>query len=239
MSKTILNITPTTMISNQCTDVILNSNDRTSMNTINVNDGRQNQRDREKGEREHKEDDVERTRQINENTHSLTSLTTEQYNYPINTNSMTNYFSSYPSINRYHTSSHPSRHYLDNCDFDIINEEIIEIIDLDHYPTLVERWGDDTKPIIKQEGEFQIEDYVEFEEIEPTIIEEISYEIIYSGEQIQSTKEIHHSRSESRNFRKIRKRRTKRKRSTHATHNPLSTSKFIYFFYSKIYIRST
>jgi hypothetical protein len=246
MSTTAFNITPTTMITNhnneQYAEVTLNSNERT-----NVNDGRPNQRDREKGERENKEDDVkrtwtmrERTIQTNKNTDSVTPFTNEQYNCPNVNDSMANYFSSsfnnnnilssnnrhcreyepsYPSITRYRTSlsSSPYRktHYLDDSDEEIIQDEILEIINLKHYPTLIERWGDDTKPIIQQQGEYKIEDYVEFEEIEPTITEEISYEIIYSGEQIQSTREIHHSYSESRNFRKIKKRRIKRKRTTH------------------------
>jgi hypothetical protein len=129
---------------------------------------------------------------------------------------------SYPSISRFRTPSPSSpyrkTHYLDDSDEEIINEEILEITDLNHYPTLIERWGDDTKPIIRQQGEFKIEDYVEFEETEPTIFEEISYEIIYSGNEIKSTREIHHSRSTSRNFRKIKKRRIKRKRTPQLFH---------------------
>jgi hypothetical protein len=274
ISTTAFNITSTTTMTTcynnnhtreeQYTVAALNSNERTAMKTTNVGDGRENQRDREKGEREHKEDDVkraltmreqarEREEQTSRNTDSVTSCTVEQYNCPSVNESMTNrvlssfnsnnnyqnnsltnnhskyttnsmnrrfreYTPSYPSIARYRTSlsSSPYRktHYLDDSDEEIIKEEIIEITNLDHYPTLIERWGDDTKTIIKQEGEFKIEDYVEFEEIEPTINEEISYEIIYSGDQIRSTRETYHSRSESRNFRKIRKRRTKRKRTT-------------------------
>lgn len=241
MSETILNITPTptttpttTMISNQYTDVLLNSNERTSMNTINVNDDRQYQRDREKGEREYKEDCIKRTKQINENTHSLTSSINEHISL-IDTNSMTNYISSYPSLNRYYTSPSRPRYYFDNYNYDIINEEIIEITYFNHYPTLEERWGDDTKTIITQQGEYQIEDYVEFDECEPTIIDEISYEIIYSNNQIQSTREILHSTFQSRNFRKIKKRRTKRKRSIQPIH---SKSSFFFFFLQKIYISS-
>jgi hypothetical protein len=239
MSTTTLNITPTTMIINhnneQYTEGILNSNEKR-----NVNDGRQNQRDREKGERENREDDVkrrlmikERTRQTNKKIDSVISFTNEQYKRPIVNTSMANSFSSsfnsninyqnryfrnyepsYPSINRYYRSPYRTKHYLDDSDEEIIKEEILEIINFDHYPTLIERWGEDTKPIIKQEGEFKIEDYVEFEEIEPTITEEITYEITYSNGQIKSTREIYHTRSESRNFRKIKKRRTKRKRTT-------------------------
>jgi hypothetical protein len=273
MSTTTFNITSTTtMITShkydnrdeQYTVVALNSNERTVMKTANVDDGRENQRDREKGEREHREDDVERTltmreqarervKQTSTNTDSVISFTTEQYNCPSVNDSMINHVSSsfnssnnyqnislsntpsthttnsmnhrfreyepsYPSIprNRTSLSSSPYRktHYLDDSDEEIIKEEIIEITDLDHYPTLIERWGDDTKTIVTQHGEFKIEDYVEFEETEPTITEEISYEIIYSGDQIQSTREIYHSRSESRNFRRLKKRRTKRKRTT-------------------------
>ena len=125
------------------------------------------------------------------------------------------YEPSYPSITRYRTpsSSSPYRktHYLDESDEEIINEEILEITDLNHYPTLIERWGDDTKTVVRQEGELKIEDFVEFEEIEPTIVEEILYELVYSGDQLKTCRQIHRSRSESRNFRKIKKRRTKRK----------------------------
>jgi len=126
------------------------------------------------------------------------------------------YEPSYPSITRYRTpsSSSPFRktHYLDDSDEEIINEEILEITDLNHYPTLIERWGDDTKTVVRQEGEFKIEDFVEFEETEPTIIEEILYELIYSGDKLKSCRQLDRSRSESRNFRKIKKRRTRRKR---------------------------
>ncbi|UJR26385.1 hypothetical protein I4U23_007717 [Adineta vaga] len=125
------------------------------------------------------------------------------------------YEPSYPSISRYRTpsSSSPYRktHYLDDSDEEIINEEILEITDLNHYPTLIERWGDDTKTVVRQEGELKIEDFVEFEETEPTVIEEILYELVYSGDNLKTCRQIHRSRSESRNFRKIKKRRTKRK----------------------------
>ena len=128
------------------------------------------------------------------------------------------YEPSYPSISRYRTpsSSSPYRktHYLDDSDEEIINEEILEITDLNHYPTLMERWGDDTKTVVRQEGELKIEDFVEFEETEPTVIEEILYELVYSGDNLRTCRQIHRSRSESRNFRKIKKRRTKRKRQT-------------------------
>ncbi|UJR22677.1 hypothetical protein I4U23_025714, partial [Adineta vaga] len=120
----------------------------------------------------------------------------------------------YSSVPRTTSSLSPYRrtHYLNESDDEILDDEILDITYLDHYPTLIERWGNDTKTIVRQQGELQIEDYFEFEEIEPTITEEISYEITYSGDQIQSTREINHTRIESRNFRKIKKRRTKRKR---------------------------
>ncbi|CAF4719726.1 unnamed protein product, partial [Rotaria sp. Silwood1] len=125
------------------------------------------------------------------------------------------YEPSYPSITRYRTSSSSSpyrrTHYLDDFIEEIIHEEILEITYLDHYPTLLERWGNDAKAIIKYEGEFIIEDYIEFEEIEPTITEEISYEIIYLNNEIKSTREVHHTHSETRNFRKIKKRCIKRR----------------------------
>jgi hypothetical protein len=132
------------------------------------------------------------------------------------------YQPSYSSITRFSSSPYRKTHYLDDSDEEIIQDEILEIINFDHYPTLDERWGDDTKPIIKQQGEWKVEDYVEFEEIEPTIFEEISYEITYEGDQIKSTREIYRTRSQSRNFRKLKKRRIKRKRtkpllSTHST----------------------
>ncbi len=128
------------------------------------------------------------------------------------------YEPSYPSITRYRTpsSSSPFRktHYLDDSDEEIINEEILEITDLNHYPTLIERWGDDTKTVVRQEGELKFEDFVEFEETEPTVIEEILYELVYSGDKLKTCRQIDRSRSESRNFRKIKKRRTKIKRQS-------------------------
>ena len=126
------------------------------------------------------------------------------------------YEPSYPSISRYRTSSSSSpfrkTHYLDDSDEEIINEEILEITDLNHYPTLVERWGDDTKTVVRHEGPLKFEDFIEFEETDPTIIEDILYELVYSGDKLKACRQIHRSRSESRNFRKIKKRRTKRKR---------------------------
>ena len=137
------------------------------------------------------------------------------------------YEPSYPSITRYRTpsSSSPFRktHYLDDSDEEIINEEILEITDMNHYPTLIERWGDDTKTIVRQEGELKFEDFVEFEETEPTIIEEILYELVYSGDKLKTCRQIDRSRSESRNFRKIKKRRTKRKRQ-YIDDSPYGTS---------------
>ncbi|CAF0835128.1 unnamed protein product [Adineta ricciae] len=227
----------------------------------NVNDGREYQRGKEKGEREIQEDDVkrklsideqekERERQIQKSIDLVTSFQSEQYNCPIVNNSMTNLvstsfnsnilpaanrsrhslYASYPTyamnphyqdyepvyspIPRTASSLSPYRktHYLDESDEEILNDEIVQITYLDHYPTLIERWGEDTKTVVRQDGDLKIEDYVEFEELEPTVTEEISYEITYSGDQIQSTRETHHTRVESRNFRKIKKRRTKRKR---------------------------
>ncbi|CAF3726740.1 unnamed protein product [Rotaria sordida] len=153
---------------------------------------------------------------------SYNILSTNLYpTYSMNRHSR-EYEPSYPSITRYRTSSSSSpyrkTHYLDDSVEEIIHEEILDIINLDHYPTLLERWGDDTRAIIKEEGEFIIEDYVEFEELEPTITEEISYEITYSNNEIKSTREIHHSHLESRNFRKIKKRRIKRKHPIHDIH---------------------
>ncbi|CAF1292718.1 unnamed protein product, partial [Didymodactylos carnosus] len=102
------------------------------------------------------------------------------------------------------------RHYLDTSDEEIILEEILETTDINHYPTLIERWGD--KPTYRTEGELKIEELVEFEETEPTISEEIVYELVYEKNKLRSCRQLDRSRSESRNFRKIRKRRTKRKR---------------------------
>jgi hypothetical protein len=338
ISSTASNITATTTINNnnntnnsnmrdeQYVEATLSADERAAMTPANVDDGGENRRDREKGEREKNEDNVERTltstttareqekteereraRQPNKNTDSVTSFTSEQHscpsvvrlsvddsmanrvssslynrnnndNYQNNSSSnnrssrstltthtyaSTNTFTteptytttpligdprtlhsyyvtssnyrpprpspassltrhyrerepSYPSITRYRTpsSSSPFRktHYLDDSDEEIINEEILEITDLNHYPTLIERWGDDTKTVVRQEGELKFEDFVEFEETEPTIIEEILYELVYSGDKLKTCRQLDRSRSESRNFRKIRKRRTKRKR---------------------------
>lgn len=147
-------------------------------------------------------------------------------------NSMTHrsreYTASYPTLNYYYaafsspSTSSPYRktHYLDDSDEEVIHEEILNITNLDHYPTLMECWGDDAKTIVKQDGELIIEEYVEFEEIEPTVIEEIQYEMIVSGNEVKSSKEIHRSQSRSRNFRKIRKRRIKRKRQIQENQQP-------------------
>jgi hypothetical protein len=334
ISSTASNITTTNTINNsyhtkrdeQYLEAAPSGDERAAITTANVDDRGENQRDREKGEREKSEDNVERTltstttttraqekteegeraKQPNKNTDSVTSFTSEQHSCPsvvrlsvddsmanrvspssnnkninnyqntsssnnrssrstftTHTYASTNTFNteptytttpitgdprtlhsyyvtssnyrpprtspatsltrhyrerepSYPSITRYRTpsSSSPFRktHYLDDSDEEIINEEILEITDLNHYPTLVERWGDDTKTVVRQEGEFKIEDFVEFEETEPTIIEEILYELIYSGDKLKSCRQLDRSRSESRNFRKIKKRRTRRKR---------------------------
>jgi hypothetical protein len=329
-------ITATTTINNnnnnndnnqdeQGVEATLSGDERAAMTTANVGGEGENRRDREKGEREKREDNVERTltptsttreqekteereraKQPNKNTDSVTSFTSEQHSCPSvvrlsvddsmanrvssstynktnnnyqNNSSSTNrssrsthtthtyastntyntepiytstpisgdprtlhsyyvtssnyrpprpspatsltrypreYEPSYPSITRYRTPSSTSpfrkTHYLDDSDEEIINEEILEITDLNHYPTLMERWGDDTKTVVRQEGPLKIEDFVEFEETEPTIIEEILYELVYSGDKLKACRQLDRSRSESRNFRKIKKRRTKRKR---------------------------
>lgn len=229
MSTPTFPITTTSMHRNHNTAVRSNRNERIEMRRTNVNNSRENQKNRE--------EKFERTEQINRFTHSVTSiLAREQYNCPNITSSMANYFPyshhsrpyepSYPSITRFRTSfsSSPYRktHYLDDSDEEILNEEIVETTNLDHYPTLIERWGDDTKIHRRYENDLIIEEFVEFEEIEPTMIEEISYEIDYRNNQIQSSREISRTRSESRNFRRIKKRRTKRKR-THAI-SPVSHS---------------
>jgi hypothetical protein len=327
------NITITTTINNnndknrdeRYTESTPSGDERAVITTANVDDGGENRRDREKGEREKKEDNVERTltstttskqekteereraRQANKNTDSVTSFTSEQHSCPsvvrfrvddsmanrvssplnnktnqhqntsssnnrssrstitTHTYASTNTFNteptytssritgdprtlhshyvtssnyrpsapptspvssltrhyrehepSYPSITRYRTpsSSSPFRkiHYLDDSDEEIINEEVLEVTDLDHYPTLVERWGDDSKTVVRQEGELKFEDFVQFEETEPTVVEEIVYELVYVGDNLKSCRQIHRSRSESRNFRKIKKRCTRRKR---------------------------
>lgn len=108
-------------------------------------------------------------------------------------------------------------HYLDDSDEEIIDEQILDIIYYDHYPTLIERWGDDTKTRIRYEGDLKIEDYAEFEELEPTVTEEITYEVLMVKDQIQSCRTISHFHSRSRNFRQLKKRRIKRQqRSTAA-----------------------
>ena len=329
MSTASSNITTTTTDNNninnkwdeQNTEATLSSDERAAMATANVDDGGENRRDREKGEREKREYNIKRTltstttreqekteereraSQPNKNTDSVTSFTSEQHSCPSvvrlsvddsmanrvsssqsrnnpnqNSSSSNNRSSrstftthtyastntcnteptytqtrisgdprtlhsyyvsssnyrppstspvssltrrhhehepSYPSISRFRTPSPSSpyrkTHYLDDSDEEIINEEILEITDLNHYPTLIERWGDDTKTVIRQEGELKFEDFVEFEETDPTIVEEILYELVYSGDKLKACRQIHRSRSESRNFRKIKKRRTKRK----------------------------
>ncbi|CAM4818689.1 unnamed protein product [Rotaria magnacalcarata] len=128
------------------------------------------------------------------------------------------YESSYPSLSLYRSSlsSSPFRktHYLDDSDEEIFREEILEITELNHYPTLMECWGPDTKTKIWHENDLKIEEVVEFEEVEPTVTEDIIYELTYVGEDLQSCRPLSRSRSESRNFRKIRTKRTKRKRQT-------------------------
>ncbi|CAF2081466.1 unnamed protein product, partial [Rotaria magnacalcarata] len=309
----------------QCVDATLSVDERAVMATANVDDGSENQRDGEKGEREKRDDsnrrtpastmakkqekteERERAKQANKYIDSVTSFTSEQHSCPsvvrlsvddsmanrvsassfnknnnrqnisssnnrssrstltthtyastntVNTepiytttpitgdprtlhsyyvssqtyrppstsptNSLTRhhreYEPSYPSISRYRTPSSTSpyrkAHYLDDSDEEIINEEILEITDMNHYPTLMERWGDDTKPVVREDGELKFEDFVEFEETEPTVVEEIFYELVYSGDNLKTCRQIHRSRSESRNFRKIKKRRTRRKRQT-------------------------
>jgi len=234
MSTTTTNSTKTTTtttmttnsnISDRKIDLTLNNDEKRSMRTTNVNDDRLYQRDREKGERE---DDGKRTYI---KTHTCTN---EQSNCRRHIdNTMANYSSSSPSYlfnsknqmipSRYYEPSYPSIHQycplpvrrirsLDTTDYEILQDEIIETIYFDHYPTLMERWSDDSMPKIRRENDLIIEDYVEFEEIEPTVTEDISYEISYSGDRIQSVREIYHTRSESRNFRKLKKRRIKRQR---------------------------
>ena len=122
---------------------------------------------------------------------------------------------------------HAKTHYLDDSDEEILTDEILEITHYDHYPTLLERWGDDTKTIVRHEGDLKIEDYVEFEELEPTTVEEIVYRVVYAGDEIQSYVPIHTCRSQSRNFRKLKKRRTKRKIQPHDDEHrqrPMNTS---------------
>ncbi|CAF4586465.1 unnamed protein product [Rotaria sp. Silwood1] len=91
---------------------------------------------------------------------------------------------SYPSLSLYHSPSSSSRfrktHYLDDSDEEIIQEEVLEVTNFNRYPTLMERWGDDTKTKTWQEGDLKIEEVVEFEEVEPTVTEEIIYELTFS-----------------------------------------------------------
>ena len=109
-------------------------------------------------------------------------------------------------------------HYLDDSDEEILHDEIIEITHYDHYPTLMERWGEDTKTQVRYEGELKIEEYVEFQELEPTEIEEIDYEMVFSGGEIQSYRPVYRCRSQRRNFQKVKKRRIKRKCPTGTGH---------------------
>jgi hypothetical protein len=165
------------------------------------------------------DDEGKNAKQINTNNASLvTLLTSEQYNYRANIdNSMINHISSTSNDDQAmstsrNISSHLTKmpsivgnthrtnktHHLDDSD-----DEIIE-----------ERWGDDTKTRIHYEGDLKIEEYVEFEEIEPTDNEEIVYEMTFVNNQIQSYHVIHQQRFQSRNFRKIRKRRVKRQHTS-------------------------
>ena len=104
-------------------------------------------------------------------------------------------------------------HYLDDSDEEILEEQIVDVIYYDHYPTLMERWGDETKTRVRYEGDLKIEDFVEFEELEPTETEEITYEMILVNNEIQSCRTISTFRSRSRNFRQLKKRRIKRRRA--------------------------
>lgn len=103
-------------------------------------------------------------------------------------------------------------HYLDDSDEEIIDEQTLDIIYYDHYPTLIERWGDETKTRVRYENGLKIEDFVEFEELEPTETEEITYEVVMVNDQIQSQRMISRFRSRIRNFRQLKKRRIKRPR---------------------------
>ena len=146
--------------------------------------------------------------------YSVTSLAGERYNRPnvVDDNNMANGLS---SIRSGYRCRHAKTHYLDDSDEEILTDDILEITHYDHYPTLLERWGDDTKTIVRHEGDLKIEDYVEFEELEPTTVEEIVYRVVYAGDETPSYVPIHTCRSQSRNFRKLKKRRTKRKIQLH------------------------
>ena len=158
--------------------------------------------------------------------YSVTSLAGERYNRPnvVDDNNMANGLS---SIRSGYRCRHAKTHYLDDSDEEILTDDILEITHYDHYPTLLERWGDDTKTIVRHEGDLKIEDYVEFEELEPTTVEEIVYRVVYAGDETPSYVPIHTCRSQSRNFRKLKKRRTKRKIQSHDDEHrrcPMNTS---------------
>ena len=185
----------------------------------NISPSSEYEQEKEKGERETREQEKENARHANANYSSVTSLTSEQYYCPNDETKGNRASSSFTSINHQPTINMPfsrtrarKTHYLDDSDEEILQDDIIEVTHYDHYPTLMERWGEDTKTQVRYEGELKIEDYVEFEELEPTEIEEIQYEITFTGEQIQSYRPIHRCRSQTRNFQKVKKRRIKRKR---------------------------
>lgn len=184
----------------------------------NISPSSEYEREKEKGERETREQEKEIARHSNATYSSVTSLTSEQYYCPNDETKGNRASSSFTSINQRPTINMPfsrtrarKTHYLDDSDEEILQDDIIEVTHYDHYPTLMERWGEDTKTQVRYEGDLKIEDYVEFEELEPTEIEEIQYEITFNGEQIQSCRPIHRCRSQRRNFQKIKKRRIKRK----------------------------
>lgn len=115
-------------------------------------------------------------------------------------------------------------YYLDDSDEEIIDEQILDIVYYDHFPTLVERWGDETKLQIRYEGDLKIEDFVEFEELEPTETDEITYEMVMVNNEVQSYRTISHFRSRTRNFRRLKKRRIKRQRQQRIENEQVSSS---------------
>lgn len=115
-------------------------------------------------------------------------------------------------------------YYLDDSDEEVIDEQILDIVYYDHFPTLVERWGDETKLRIRYEGDVKIEDFVEFEELEPTETDEITYEMVMVNDEVQSYRTISHFRSRTRNFRQLKKRRIKRQRKHRVENEQVSSS---------------
>ncbi|KAL7668748.1 hypothetical protein ACOME3_009439 [Neoechinorhynchus agilis] len=118
----------------------------------------------------------------------------------------------------------------------LIKEEIYDVEVIDHFPTLIELYGE--RPKVYRQGDCEVREEVVFVEDDPIVTEDIVCELVYVDGVCKHTRTLRRSRSEKRMFKKMRKRSVRRvastapqQRSSHEGNDDASSKSYYHTYY--------